>query len=121
MPSKGSGMHLTITNSSNLFKSQGFADHALYVTKRKDTENAASHSCNSYDPRNPIIDFADYFDGENLVQEDLVMWFNLGMHHVPHTGEFVLLFGAGSHKELTMCSLQQVTSPTLCTPPLRVA
>nr|KIR88896.1 hypothetical protein I308_00977 [Cryptococcus tetragattii IND107] len=46
MPSRGgSGMHLTIINSSNLFNSQ------------------------------------------DIEQEDIVMYFNLGMHHVPHTGD----------------------------------
>lgn len=71
-------MHLTITNSSNLFKSEGFATHALYATKYHDNEKAASHACNSYDPRNPIIDFSKYFNGESLIQEDIVLWYNLG-------------------------------------------
>lgn len=79
MPSKGSGMHATIQNSSNLLNSMNFATHAFYVTKQKDTEPRASHALNDYDPANPIVDFAAFFDGESLDQEDLVLWFNLGM------------------------------------------
>lgn len=78
MPSHGSGMHLTITNSSNLFDSQNFATHDLYVTKQKDTEPHSAHANNDYDTRNPIVDFGKFFDGEDIEQEDIVVWFNLG-------------------------------------------
>lgn len=40
---RGGGMHLTITNSSNLLNSQSFATHHLYVTKQKDTEVRLFH------------------------------------------------------------------------------
>ncbi|KAJ7320783.1 putative copper amine oxidase [Mycena albidolilacea] len=87
-PSRGgAGMHLTIQDSPNLLRSQGFAKHALYITKQKDTEVRASHANNDYDPGNPLIDFEQFFDGENLNQTDIVLWINLGMHHVPHTGD----------------------------------
>ncbi|KAI0030480.1 copper amine oxidase [Vararia minispora EC-137] len=86
-PGKGGGMHLTVTNSSNLLNSQSFATHDLYATVRKDAEPRAAHALNNYDVANPIIDFADFFDGETLEQTDVVLWFNLGMHHVPHTGD----------------------------------
>ncbi|KAJ7199635.1 putative copper amine oxidase [Mycena pura] len=87
-PSRGgAGMHLTITNSSNLLKSQGFATHALYVTKQKDTEVRSSHANNDYDPGHPLIDFDAFFNSESLNQTDIVLWLNLGMHHVPHTGD----------------------------------
>ncbi|CAK5278719.1 unnamed protein product [Mycena citricolor] len=87
-PSRGgSGMHLTIQDSPNLLKSQSFATHALYVTKQKDTEPRSAHAHNDYDPGHPIIDFSEFLDGDNLEQEDIVVWLNLGMHHVPHTGD----------------------------------
>ncbi|KAL8276662.1 hypothetical protein RQP46_010930 [Phenoliferia psychrophenolica] len=87
-PSRGgAGMHLTIQNSSNLFNSQGFATHALYATKQHDNEQRSAHSSSDYDPQNPVIDFSKFFNSENLEQEDLVLWANLGMHHVPHTGD----------------------------------
>lgn len=34
-----------------------------------------------------MVDFDKFFDGDNLEQEDLVVWFNMGMHHLPHTGD----------------------------------
>ncbi|ORY29317.1 putative copper amine oxidase [Naematelia encephala] len=87
MPSRGAGMYLTVQNSSNLFNSQSFATDAYYVLKRKDTELRASNAWNRNDPERPLVDFATFFNGESLLQEDLVVFFNLGMHHVPHTGD----------------------------------
>ncbi|KAJ7032822.1 copper amine oxidase [Mycena alexandri] len=87
-PSRGgAGMYLTIQDSPNLLKSVGFAKHALSITKQKDTEVRAAHANNDYDPGHPIIDFDQFFNDENLNQTDIVVWINLGMHHVPHTGD----------------------------------
>jgi primary-amine oxidase len=54
---------------------------------QKDSEIHAASPWNAYSPWDPLINFGEYFDGESLDQEDLVLWFNLGMHHVPHTGD----------------------------------
>ncbi|RMZ11590.1 hypothetical protein D0860_03316 [Hortaea werneckii] len=80
-------IHLTIQDSSNLVNSANWAKHDLMITKRKDTEPRSAHAYNNQDVYNPVIDFDEFFDGENLEQEDLAVWFNLGMHHVPHTGD----------------------------------
>ncbi|KAG0134675.1 copper amine oxidase [Tuber indicum] len=87
MPGTGTPIHLTIQNSSNLQKAAEFATHHLYVTKHKDTELHSSTAANSMNPKDPLINFSKCFDGESLLQEDIVVWFNLGMHHVPHTGD----------------------------------
>jgi primary-amine oxidase len=34
-------------------------------------------------PGAPVIDFHNFFDGENITQEDLVAWVNVGTHHLP--------------------------------------
>lgn len=62
---------LTVLNSSNAMNAVNFADHHFYVTKQKDTEAQATHPYNILDPTEPIIDFAKFFDGESLDQEDL--------------------------------------------------
>ncbi|BGP20022.1 hypothetical protein JCM10213_000596 [Rhodosporidiobolus nylandii] len=83
----GSGMASVIQNSTNLANSWGFTQHPLYVLKHHDSEFSVSHASNAYHPQDPVVDFSRYFDGENLEQEDLVLYINLGMHHVPHTGD----------------------------------
>lgn len=81
--------HLSVHNSSVLKKSAGWAEYDVMVSKRKDTEQRSTHRFNNQDTADPPVDFAKYFDGESLNQTDLVLWLNLGMHHVPHTvGEF---------------------------------
>jgi primary-amine oxidase len=80
-----SAAHLTVENSTALQRAGYFATHDLFVTKRKDTEPRCAHPYNSQDTQNPPVDFELFFDGESLNQTDLVLWLNLGMHHVPHT------------------------------------
>ena len=63
-----------MNESSNLGKTMGFATHHLYVTKHHDSEAEVAHRNNAYDPYHPIVDFGEYFNGENLEQEDLVFW-----------------------------------------------
>ncbi|KAL1637202.1 hypothetical protein SLS56_000861 [Neofusicoccum ribis] len=86
MPSSGT-IHLTVEDSSNLANAANWAGHDLFVTRQKDTEPRSAHPRNTQDVHDPLVDFDAFFDGEPLVQEDLVIWFNLGMHHVPHTGD----------------------------------
>ncbi|KAL4959101.1 copper amine oxidase [Aspergillus stella-maris] len=86
LPSSGTA-HLTIQNSTNLAHAAHWAEYDIQVTKQKDTEPFAAHPYNSQDVHNPPVDFRSFFDGESLNQTDLVVWLNLGMHHVPHTGD----------------------------------
>ncbi|TVY73173.1 Membrane primary amine oxidase [Lachnellula suecica] len=86
-PNLGSPIYLTVQNSSVAQLSNRFATNHLFVTKQKDTELKSTSAWNGQDPGDPLVDFDTFFDGESLDQEDLVIWFNLGMHHVPHTGD----------------------------------
>ena len=85
-PSAGT-IHLTVQNSSNLNNAAQWSTHDLFVTKQKDTEPRSAYPYNSQDTHNPMINFADFLDGDNLTQTDLVVWFNLGMHHIPQTAD----------------------------------
>lgn len=86
LPSTGTA-HLTVLNSTNLANAGRWAEYDIQITKHKDTEPRAAHPYNSQDVHDPPIDFSKFFDGESLRQEDLVLWLNLGMHHLPHTGD----------------------------------
>ncbi|KAK5165228.1 uncharacterized protein LTR77_009326 [Saxophila tyrrhenica] len=87
LPSDGT-CHLTVQNSSNLEAAVHPFTHDLYVLRQKDTEPRSCHPYNGFDVYDPMIDFSEFFeDDESLEQEDLVVYFNLGMHHLPHTGD----------------------------------
>ncbi|KAJ5587639.1 uncharacterized protein N7459_003404 [Penicillium hispanicum] len=86
LPSTGT-IHLTVQNSTNLRNAAQWANHDIQVTRQHDTEPRSAHPKNSQDVNNPPINFNDFFNGENLTQQDLVVWLNLGMHHIPHTGD----------------------------------
>ncbi|KAK9435079.1 Copper amine oxidase [Metarhizium brunneum] len=99
-PATSNVIFLTASNSSNVMNAVNFADHHFYVTKQKDTEAQGTHPYNVLNPADPLIDFAKFFDGESLDQEDLVLWFNLGMHHAPHTGDLPNTVSTTAHSAL---------------------
>ncbi|EFY87548.1 membrane copper amine oxidase, putative [Metarhizium acridum CQMa 102] len=70
-PATSNVIFLTISNSSNVMNAVNFADHHFYVTKQKDTEAQGTHPYNVLNPADPLIDFAKFFNGESLDQEDL--------------------------------------------------
>lgn len=91
----GSTPHLTILNSTTLGDSARWAEHDLWVLKQKDTEPRSADPLNYLAPHDPIIDFSKMADHESLehgatdttYDGDLVIYFNVGAHHVPHSGD----------------------------------
>ncbi|KAI5371250.1 hypothetical protein J4E82_010063 [Alternaria postmessia] len=93
-------IHLTQTNSTNTGKTGAFVTHDFYVTQQKETEPRAADANNQFNKDDPLVDFASFFDEETLEQEDLVLWFNLGMHHLPHTGDLPNTMFSSAHSAM---------------------
>ncbi|KAF2821363.1 amine oxidase catalytic domain-containing protein [Ophiobolus disseminans] len=92
--------HLTPSSSSNGQKAVGYATHDFYITKQKDTEPRAADAYNQFAPDDPLVDFSKFVDGEVIEQEDVVVWFNLGMHHMPHSGDLPNTMFTAAHSAM---------------------
>ena len=69
----GSTAYLTVERSTALGKSVSWANHNLYALQQHDTEPESAYAYNSYDPYHPAVDFEEFFNGESLDQEDIVL------------------------------------------------
>ncbi|CCM06294.1 uncharacterized protein FIBRA_08545 [Fibroporia radiculosa] len=78
-----SPVHNTVVGSKRLLNNANWARYNLAVSKRKETEPTSSSMWNQNLPGAPMVDFHKFFDGENITQEDLVAWINVGTHHLP--------------------------------------
>ncbi|KAF9234360.1 copper amine oxidase [Melanogaster broomeanus] len=74
-----SPIHNTVVGSKRLLNNANWARYNLA------TEPASSSVWNLNLPGAPPVDFHKFFDGENITQEDLVAWINVGMHHLPQS------------------------------------
>lgn len=84
----GTGMsnpsHLVILNSTALGRSAAWSASDLWVLRNHpDSEPSSGHHLNTITPFDPLVDFEKMVDGEDTEEEDLVVYFNLGGHHVP--------------------------------------
>ena len=73
----------TVVGSKRLLENANWARYNLAVSKRKETEPTSSSMWNQNLPGAPVVNFHKFFDGENITQEDLVAWVNVGTHHLP--------------------------------------
>ncbi|OJA18091.1 hypothetical protein AZE42_04164 [Rhizopogon vesiculosus] len=80
-----SPIHNSAVGSKRVLKNANWARYNLAVSRRKETEPCSSSMWNFNLPGAPPVDFHKFFDGENITQEDLVAWVNVGMHHLPQS------------------------------------
>jgi primary-amine oxidase len=76
-----SNVHLASHTNPFFLKNGQAYKQAFGVSRHHDTEPHSSAALNQNLPAAPMVEFYKFFDGESLVQEDLALWFNLGMHH----------------------------------------
>jgi len=76
-----SNIHLASQYSPFFLKSAQYAKQVFAVSRQHDTEPCSSAALSQNLPEAPPVEFWKFFDGEDLVQQDLVAWVNLGMHH----------------------------------------
>ncbi|KAF4575382.1 hypothetical protein EYR36_006741 [Pleurotus pulmonarius] len=76
-------VHNTVVGSPRLKENANWARYNMAVSKRKDSEPSSSCIWNLHLPGKPVVNFHSFFDGENITQEDLVAWVNVGTHHLP--------------------------------------
>jgi primary-amine oxidase len=100
-PSLGSVTHLTVQNSTMFGKLVDWASHHLYVLRRKDTEPVSAHPNANGWGQTSLTDFNAFFDGESIEQEDLVLYFNLGMHHMPDISDLPVTVFQGAQSGVT--------------------
>ncbi|GFS16773.1 amine oxidase [Elysia marginata] len=75
-----------------------WARHQLAVTKHKDDEAVSSSPYAMWDSFDPVTDFTTFYeDDEKIVDEDLVFWITMGMHHIPHTEDLPVTPTVGNH------------------------
>ncbi|KAI0260015.1 copper amine oxidase [Gloeopeniophorella convolvens] len=76
-------VHNTVVGSRRLLNNADWARYNFAVSRRKESERSSSSMWNMNLPGAPPVNFSRFFDGEDIAQEDLVAWVNLGMHHLP--------------------------------------
>ncbi|XP_069137319.1 putative amine oxidase [copper-containing] [Argopecten irradians] len=66
--------------------SMSWSRYQMAVTRRKETESFSSSQYAALDTALPVVRFQSFIDdNESILDEDLVTWLTLGMHHIPHT------------------------------------
>ncbi|KAF2105040.1 copper amine oxidase [Rhizodiscina lignyota] len=88
-PGTGMGIppHLTVKDSTAMGNAAKWSDKDLWVLRQKDGERRGASEYNAMEPLDPLIDFSKMVDDEGIVQEDLVVYFTLGTHHISHSGD----------------------------------
>lgn len=96
-----SDIHLSTLSSPWSLKNSEFAKSHLAVTRQHDTEPFANSVQNINLPMAPQQDFSKLFDGESIENEDLVLWFNLGMHHFTRSEDVPVTLYTEAYSSIT--------------------
>ncbi|KIO19433.1 hypothetical protein M407DRAFT_30937 [Tulasnella calospora MUT 4182] len=77
-------IHNAVKGSGRVLNSAKWGEDDVFIVKHKDTEPSSSTTWNQQMPIYPPVDFSKITTpAESIDQEDLVVYLNLGMHHVP--------------------------------------
>jgi primary-amine oxidase len=89
VPGTGMGTppHLATINSTSAGRAAAWAEHDLWVLRQHDTEPRGASEWNAWEIADPLINFGDMVNDESTVQEDLVVYFNLGVHHLSNSAD----------------------------------
>ncbi|XP_044154184.1 membrane primary amine oxidase-like isoform X2 [Bufo gargarizans] len=85
-----------LPEKSSVHNSMNWAKYKLAVTKHKEEEHTSSSIYNQNDPWSPTVQFSNFINNENIIDEDLVAWITTGFLHIPHAEDIPNTVTAGN-------------------------
>lgn len=80
------GMSKFLLPQTDVNRGASWSQYQIAVTKQKDEEVESSSIYHQFNSIDPIFIFDDFInDNESIIDEDLVAWVTMGMHHIPGT------------------------------------
>ncbi|XP_050400258.1 putative amine oxidase [copper-containing] [Patella vulgata] len=88
----------TLKENSGNEATVSWSRYQMAVTKYKHDEFSSSSPYKMFDGRSPVVNFQQYIDdNDNIVDQDLVLWLAMGVHHIPHTEDLPITPTPGAH------------------------
>mmetsp|Transcript_22595 Transcript_22595/g.62834 ORF Transcript_22595/g.62834 Transcript_22595/m.62834 type:complete len:759 (-) Transcript_22595:139-2415(-) len=81
-------------------RAASWSNYNVMVTQYKEDEPLLSNELNFFTPNEPIVDAAAFMDGESTVEEDLVLWVNLGKMHWPRAEDVPVVTNFGTSLDI---------------------
>jgi len=77
-----------------------YSRYTTIVTQRKETEPSSNSVYDQAHNAQPVVNFENFLNGENLVDEDLVVWANVGLFHLAHAEDVPTTLAAGNYMSI---------------------
>ncbi|KAG2443775.1 hypothetical protein HXX76_002119 [Chlamydomonas incerta] len=75
--------HSLIPDDAWIMQAASFMKYHVAVTARKEDEPTSTTIFDQATPKEPVVRFEDYIDGDSVRQQDLVAWVSAGTWHIP--------------------------------------
>jgi Cu2+-containing amine oxidase len=104
---KINGVAQNVLANTKMHKAYSFSKHTVMATRYHEEELHVTTTFDQQDTTGtlfngkPLIDMDQYLNGEDIDNQDIVFWANVGVHHIPHSEDIPVTHMIGNAVQIS--------------------